>query len=1075
MQLTNPKSRLMVLLLVAASSWAAPAAVYKEVNGVVCVEAEHFDSRAKTTDEGDDHAYVLVPDEGPATGTDEYLNPRGGKYMQVQPEGGQNRNTLELQASGPYIDYKVEITTTGEYQLYLRGIGYDGGADSYYARILEIATPGWYRYSPDPNNNDFDTLRNDNADPDTAIGWNGYAAPEVNSGDGGEEKALFNITTAGTYTVRFQQREDSNAIDAFVLQLSSKPPPTADIPESPTEGVFILVNKQPADVIVGTGGTATLTVDASGSAVVTYQWQKAAPGSSAFTDVAGATSTSITTGALTPADNGTKYRATLSIPGKSVTTREALVTVDVEPPKIITVNGSPNLNAVTVAFSEPVTAATGGNAANYSISGLVISDVTLSPNGRTATLKTGQQTSGTKYTLTVKAIVDIVTPSNKITPDPTTVDFTAAVLTSGAVGFEAYNNITGTAIDGLTAETKFPDEPDFVSTSTALDTRPVYPNDSHENYGGRLRTILTPAETADYDFFLRSDDASQLYFNSTDDSFDAAKLELIAEETGCCDAYHEAGNGDPETTQAPIHLTAGRKYAMQVLWKEGGGGDYAQVAWRKAGDATPASALTPIPGKFLSWYVSPDVFLDITQQPTDATVAANAPATFSVRYTASSFRGSTADIQWQKAASGSSTFADIPGATGQDYTIPFADPTDDGAKFRAVVSVGSLASKNSAEATLHVSVETSPPTVAGAGGSVSAVNVSFSEPLDAASAANKSNYSIDGGITVNSATVVSGANEAAVVRLEIAGAVAGKCYAVGVSGVKDRSNNVIASAAKATFVANSLFYDFNAGAPGGTKFYPPAVVLPDSGVNGSGVLLLTPAVGSSQGAFVTESLSGSAVDRFTANFKLYIGNGSGNPADGLSFNVANDLPDGTTGEEGTGSGIIVAFDTYDNGGGEAPAIDIKYAGQEVVHTVVTKASLVNNKFVDVTIRLNAGKLDVIHDGKTIHDQVVLPDFAPISDARIMLGARTGGEWERHLIDDFGVVVNAEPEICAAPPENPKFTSIQISGANIVIEWTGGGILQAADDVTGPWADVTGASSPFTTPIAGTRKFARIKR
>src|SRR5688572_14057469 len=180
MQLTKTKSSLIALLTAGFSSWTAHAATYKEVGGVVCVEAEHFDSRAKAED--NDHAYVLVPDEGPATGTDEYLNARGGKYMQVQPESGENRNNADLQAVGPHIDYKVEITTAGEYQLYIRGIGYDGGADSYYAQILEISSPGWYRYSPDPNSNDFDTLRNDNADPDTAIGWNGYAAPEANSG-----------------------------------------------------------------------------------------------------------------------------------------------------------------------------------------------------------------------------------------------------------------------------------------------------------------------------------------------------------------------------------------------------------------------------------------------------------------------------------------------------------------------------------------------------------------------------------------------------------------------------------------------------------------------------------------------------------------------------------------------------------------------------------------------------------------------------------------------------------------------------------------------------------------------------
>jgi hypothetical protein len=39
-----------------------------------------------------------------------------------------------------------------------------------------------------------------------------------------------------------------------------------------------------------------------------------------------------------------------------------------------------------------------------------------------------------------------------------------------------------------------------------------------------------------------------------------------------------------------------------MVYKEGGGGDWAQVAWRKEGDATAAASLTPIPGSVLKAY-----------------------------------------------------------------------------------------------------------------------------------------------------------------------------------------------------------------------------------------------------------------------------------------------------------------------------------------------------------------------------------------------------------------------------------------------------------------------------------------
>jgi len=60
-------------------------------------------------------------------------------------------------------------------------------------------------------------------------------------------------------------------------------------------------------------------------------------------------------------------------------------------------------------------------------------------------------------------------------------------------------------------------------------------------------------------------------------------------------------------------------------------------------------------------------------------------------------------------------------------------------------------------------------------------------------------------------------------------------------------------------------------------------------------------------------------------------------------------------------------------------------------------------------------------------------------------------------------------------DRPKLTSIKVSGANVVVEWTGGGTLQVADEITGPWADVAGATSPLSTPITGSKRFARIKK
>jgi hypothetical protein len=61
-----------------------------------------------------------------------------------------------------------------------------------------------------------------------------------------------------------------------------------------------------------------------------------------------------------------------------------------------------------------------------------------------------------------------------------------------------------------------------------------------------------------------------------------------------------------------------------------------------------------------------------------------------------------------------------------------------------------------------------------------------------------------------------------------------------------------------------------------------------------------------------------------------------------------------------------------------------------------------------------------------------------------------------------------------PASQPVFTRISLSAGNVVIEWSGGETLESADVVTGPWAAVAGASSPFTVTPTGNR-FYRLRR
>ena len=79
-------------------------------------------------------------------------------------------------------------------------------------------------------------------------------------------------------------------------------------------------------------------------------------------------------------------------------------------------------------------------------------------------------------------------------------------------------------------------------------------------------------------------------------------------------------------------------------------------------------------------------------------------------------------------------------------------------------------------------------------------------------------------------------------------------------------------------------------------------------------------------------------------------------------------------------------------------------------------------------------------------------------------AGTGSWWWG--IDDFGIYGGGG---AAGPTVNASR-----QGNNVVVSWTGPGTLQAADNITGPWNDLTGASPQTITPSTP-RKFYRLRQ
>jgi hypothetical protein len=197
----------------------------------------------------------------------------------------------------------------------------------------------------------------------------------------------------------------------------------------------------------------------------------------------------------------------------------------------------------------------------------------------------------------------------------------------------------------------------------------------------------------------------------------------------------------------------------------------------------------------------------------------------------------------------------------------------------------------------------------------------------------------------------------------------------------------------------------------------------NAGVIEDGVAKITKAVGGMQGSMVIDDLdAGAAVSGFTATFKLLIGGGSG--ADGFSFNFAEDIADAGFGEEGSGTGLTVAFDSYDNGNGEAPAIDVKVGGTEVATTkIAPRAALAANTFLPVRIHLDSDStLDVSYGDMIVYTNLYTGFTAQAG--RFGFGARTGGSHDNHFVDDLSITTSTAP---ATQPAHPLIMTVSPSG------------------------------------------------
>jgi hypothetical protein len=198
---------------------------------------------------------------------------------------------------------------------------------------------------------------------------------------------------------------------AVQLALNSGAPPATD-PSAP-----IVFTTQPADAVVGRGGSVTLSVAVTGAAPRTLEWQRDLGDGMTFAAIPGASTTfsasSLTLSNLDLIDSGAKIRVVAGNPNGTLTSDVATLTVspDDAPPVPIgaaTVDGT----SIMVCFDELLNPAPSGNPAidpfSYILTdsgGVGVNAVTLLQDGRSVLLGLdGVVSPG--YTLTISLVDD---------------------------------------------------------------------------------------------------------------------------------------------------------------------------------------------------------------------------------------------------------------------------------------------------------------------------------------------------------------------------------------------------------------------------------------------------------------------------------------------------------------------------------------------------------------------------------------------------------------------------------------------------------------------------------------------
>ncbi len=617
---------------------------------------------------------------------------------------------------------------------------FPGGGDAlndYGAWIYGVFVPptsGAYRFATSSDDSSSVYLSSDASPANKTLisaqgGWNGYREY------GGRESAPVNLVAGNRYYLEVLMKEGGGGDHVSVAVQKPGDPAIANgqtaIPRAlfadsysvgcPPTAFFSLgalsLLAQPADVTVAETTVLKWGSSVNGSPNYSYTWYS--------NGVVVGTSPTFTIRALRYA-NGATFGLTISNGFSGVAASNWVLTVisDEVAPILTRAAGSGTFDKVTVSFNEPMDAATAVVAGNYSItssSGGVLAITGAAQRDPTnVVLTTAAQTRDEVYTVVVNNVADRSGIPNPIAAN-STVSFTGWHYSPGFAKMETFATGSGGAIGVLTAHPTYPHYPRDRSFITSPDSRLVYPDDSHDNYGGRLSGLFVPPTNGNYIVYVMNDDDGLIRASTNDNANFAQPIY----SSGCC-------NGPAPNTTRPtpaLALAGGSSYYYEGLWMEGGGGDYLRLS---------LDGINTIPASMLAIYANPDDTILNVSALTSATNTPNNYVSFTV--TANNSANFPMNFQWQRWDGAS--YTNIPGATSLSLAVGPLAFEDEGAQVRIVVNTPGRTATSGAD--IHVIADTVGPRLLSArvDGSFSAIYLTFSEAVDVGTATDILSYTV---------------------------------------------------------------------------------------------------------------------------------------------------------------------------------------------------------------------------------------------------------------------------------------------------------------------------------------------